>query len=260
MDELSLLLNPGFHAFCSFWLEGPPSSFFFSPGAMRCFSVHSLSHIFSQKILKSTELPSPPLLPSPLQSVILTVTHPPKNLKSEFNLQLSTQLLGSFASGFPSSCLISWGCRVLEEVWGPGFPGLSTDKLSNGCWKQDTASGGLPSILSSPLNVVYLSGGQLSFSVLQVHGKSRSDVFELTKPVSKATYSLGPQFRGSRNRIDIAWIKTPPFFQSKVTTRNQVPRHVAWSVDCVKSTQQNAGSPRSPWPVYSSIRHQSKMF
>ena len=55
---------------------------------------------------------------------------------------------------------------MLEEVCGLGFPGMSTDKLSNGCWKQDTAFGGLPSILSSPLNVIYLSGGQLSFSVL----------------------------------------------------------------------------------------------
>ena len=70
---------------------------------------------------------------------------------------------------------------------------------------------GLPSILSSPLNVFHPSEGQLIFSVLQVSGKSRSDVFELIKPVSKAMYSLGPQFQGRRYRIDIAWIKIPPF-------------------------------------------------
>lgn len=92
----------------------PPLFFFFFPGAVGCFSVHSLSHIFSQKILTSTELPSPPLLPSPLRSVILTVTHPPKNLKSEFNLQLSIQLLGSFAIWF--SILLSY----ILELWSAG--------------------------------------------------------------------------------------------------------------------------------------------
>lgn len=101
MNEPSWLLNQAFTHSVPSDLKALPPLFEGGGGGRggrRCFSVHSLSRILSRKILMSTERPSPPLLPSPLPSIILTVTHSPNNLKSEFISEALYPAFGIFCN------------------------------------------------------------------------------------------------------------------------------------------------------------------